>query len=99
MRISDWSSTCALPISGHECGGTGMTADRREVLAPLVEDRRIGGADVVGRPPPEQLVHGGQLLDLRRLPVAEAGVDELLDGGGRVVVQIGRPSCRERGWQ
>src|SRR5205823_10947257 len=87
--------TCALPISGFGGGVPGITrVDRVGGPAELQEPDllvavAVGGHDVV------------ELLGATEV---EGGVVESLGGAGRGVdagaldVEIGRASCRERGW-
>src|SRR3546814_7103787 len=80
MRISDWSSECALPIS--------LEARDGNMVGPCLGDTGGHRADTDFR----HQLHG----DARgRIDVAQV-VDELRQVLDRIDVEIGRASCRGR---
>src|SRR3546814_21156185 len=104
MRISDWSSTCALPIclGGCQCPELRIAriGDRRVILARRQNEGRV--AKVEGAIEPQIERAGDAAFDLVGGLRLE-GVDPRESLGGHVLQvetasggEIGRASCRER---
>src|SRR3546814_10449473 len=94
MRISDWSSTCALPISGRG-NVVGSATDNTSQL--------WGGVVLLGRAPITGCDAAGAVPGTNDCERDTEGASNALYGGeiedddsGR---KIGRASCRERGCQ
>src|SRR3546814_17432967 len=96
MRISDWSSTCALPIwavvvgavAGDNRKPVGMVPGAHEVVGGRLAGR-VGRVRLVGRLLGEEAVGAERAVDLIGRDVVEAE-------SAPSAAQIGRASCRER---
>src|SRR3546814_4366275 len=96
MRISDGVQTCALPIFG-------LLADPLRLAAELMQHGHVG--ERYGQAEGMRQL-SGEVDCLARFPQGEIGSPEMpvaMSGIGSVedadADEIGRASCRERGWQ
>src|SRR3546814_11454836 len=92
MRISDWSSTCALPIWAVVVGA--VAGDNRKPVGMVPGAHEVVGGRLAGRVGRVRLV--GRLLGEEAV-----GAERAVDLIGRDVVeaesaQSGRAECRER---